>query len=72
MSLVVDARFVAQLLITQVSSDICMTPKTIMDQVHNRTGMLITYGTAWHAKQKALKIIFGSFEGSYNYAPRLL
>ena len=72
MNLVVDARFIAQLLITQVSSDICMTPKTIMDQVHNRMRMLINYDTAWRAKQKALKILFGSFEESFNYAPRLL
>ena len=34
--------------------------------------MLITYLTAWRAKQKALKILFGSFEESYKYAPRLL
>ena len=72
MNLSVDARFVAQLHITQVSADICMTPKTIMDQVHSRTGMLINYKTAWRAKQKALKILFGSFEESFNYAPRLL
>ena len=72
MNLIVDARFIAQLLITQVSSDICMTPKTIMDQVHNKMGMLISYHTAWCAKQKALKILFGSFQESFNYAPRLL
>src|SRR5438105_10527055 len=34
--------------------------------------MLINYVNEWHAKQKALKILFGSFEESFNYAPRLL
>ncbi|XP_062218620.1 uncharacterized protein LOC133918660 [Phragmites australis] len=43
-----------------------------MGEVHTKTGMLINYHTAWRAKQKALKMLFGSFEESYNNAPRLL
>jgi len=49
-----------------------MILKTIMDQVHSRTRILINYVIAWRAKQKALKILFGSFQESFNYAPRLL
>ncbi|XP_062196231.1 uncharacterized protein LOC133899268 [Phragmites australis] len=68
----VDARFIAQLLITLVGINICLSPKSIMEEVQTKTGMLINYHTAWRAKQKALKMLFGSFEDSYHYAPRLM
>ena len=69
---VIDARFIAQLLITLVGTYICLSPKSIMDEVQTNMGMLINYHTAWRAKQKALKMLFESFEKSYHYAPRLL
>src|SRR6266540_7073994 len=31
-----------------------------------------SYSTAWRAKQKAMKMLFGGFEESFNHAPRLL
>ena len=40
--------------------------------MYTRTGILINYQTAWCVKQVALKIVFGSFKESFNYAPRLL
>ena len=72
MSRIVDARFIAQLIVTLVGSDIGLSPKSIMEEVHTRTGMAINYHIAWKAKQKAMKMLFGSFEESFNYAPRLL
>src|SRR5438105_15676768 len=72
MSRIIDARYVAQLVITLIGSDISLTPKSIMEEVHTRTGMAISYSTAWRAKQKAMKMMFGGFEESFNHAPRLL
>ena len=72
MSHIVDARFIAQLLITQIGKDVELSLKSIMEQVLDRTRMNVNYCTAWRAKQKALKMLFGSFEDSYNNAPRLL
>jgi hypothetical protein len=43
-----------------------------MEEMHTRTGMAINYHMAWKAKQKSMKMLFGSFEESFNYAPRLL
>jgi hypothetical protein len=34
--------------------------------------MAINYHMAWKAKQKSMKMLFGSFEESFNYAARLL
>ena len=64
MSRIVDARYVAQLIVTLVGSDISLTPKSIMEEVHTRTGMEISYTTAWRGKQKAMKMLFGGFEVS--------
>jgi hypothetical protein len=72
MSCIVNARFIAHLLVTLVGSDIGLSPDSIMEEVHTRTGMTINYHMAWKAKQKSMKMIFGSFEESFNYAPRLL
>jgi hypothetical protein len=72
MSRIVNARLIAQLIVTLVGSDIGLSPKSIMEEVHMRTGMAINYHMAWKAKQKSMKMLFGSFEESFNYAPRLL
>jgi hypothetical protein len=32
-----------------------------------RTGMAINYHMAWKAKQKSMKMLFGSFKESFNY-----
>ena len=72
MSRIVDVRYVAQLVVTLVGSDISLTPKSIMEEVNTRTGMEISYMTAWRGKQKAMKMLFGGFEESFNHAPRLL
>jgi hypothetical protein len=72
MSRIINARFIAQLIVTLVGSDIGLSPKSIMEEVHMRTGMAINYHMAWKAKQKSMKMLFGSFEESFNYAPRLL
>jgi hypothetical protein len=72
MSHIVNARFIAQLLVMLVGSDIGLSPNSIMEEVHTRTGMAINYHIAWKAKQKSMKMLFGSFEESFNYAPRLL
>src|SRR5207253_2093067 len=72
MSRIVDVRYVAQLVVTLVGSDISLTPKSIMEEVHTRTGMEISYTTAWRGKQKAMKMLFRGFEESFNHAPRLL
>src|SRR5436190_13984899 len=72
MSRIVDARYVAQLVVTLVGSDISLTPKSIMEEVHTRTRMEISYIAAWRGKQKAMKMLFGGFEESFNYAPTLL
>jgi hypothetical protein len=72
MSRIINARFIAQLLVTLVGSDIGLSPNSIMEEVHTRTGMAINYHMVWKAKQKSMKMLFGSFEESFNYAPRLL
>ena len=65
MSRIIDARYVAQLIVTLIGPDISLTPKSIMEEVHTRTGMAISYNTAWRAKQKAMKMQLGGFEESY-------
>jgi hypothetical protein len=72
MSRIVNARFIAQLLVTLVGSDIGLSPNSIMEEVHTRTDMVINYHMAWKAKQKSMKMLFGLFEESFNYTPRLL
>jgi hypothetical protein len=72
MSCIVNARFITQLIVMLVGSDIGLSPKSIMEEVHTRTGMAINYHMAWKAKQKSMKMLFGSFKESFNYAPRLL
>jgi hypothetical protein len=72
MSHIVNVRFIAQLIVTLVGYDIGLSPKSIMEEVHTRTGMTINYHMAWKAKQKSMKMLFGSFEESFNYAPKLL
>jgi hypothetical protein len=72
MSRIINARFIAQLLVTLVGSDIGISPNSIMEEVHTRTGMAINYHMAWKAKQKSMKMLFGSFEESFNYTCRLL
>uniref|UniRef100_A0A0A9FL55 Uncharacterized protein n=1 Tax=Arundo donax TaxID=35708 RepID=A0A0A9FL55_ARUDO len=42
----IDARFVAQLLINLIGTDICLIPKSIMEEVSNKPGMMINYYTA--------------------------
>jgi hypothetical protein len=72
MSRIINARFIAHLLVTLVGSDIGLSPNSIMEEVHMRTGMAINYHMAWKAKQKSTKMLFGSFEESFKYASRLL
>src|SRR6266542_1597366 len=72
MSRIVDARYVAQLVVTLVGSDISLTPKSIMEEVNTRTGMEISYITAWRGKQKAMNMLFGGFDAPFNHTPRLL
>jgi hypothetical protein len=72
MSHIINPRFIAQLIVTLVGSNIGLSPKSIMEEVHTRTGMTINYHMAWNAKQKSMKMVFGSFEEYFNYAPRLL
>jgi hypothetical protein len=59
MSHIVDARFIAHLLVMLVGSDIGLSPNSIMEEVHTRTGMAINYHMAWKAKQKSMKMLFG-------------
>lgn len=68
----VDSKFIAQMLLSAIQADISMKPQSIMAEVLNRTGMSVNYHLAWRAKQKALKMLFGDYRESYNWAPRLL
>jgi len=43
--------------------------KTLITDMLQRFGYTVTYKKAWTAKQKALKIAFGSWEESYSYLP---
>jgi hypothetical protein len=72
MSRIVNARFIAHLLVTLVGSDIGLSPNSIVEEVHMRTGMAINYHMAWKAEQKSMTMLFGSFEESFKYASRLL
>jgi hypothetical protein len=72
MSRIINARFITQLLVKLVGSDIGLSPNSIMEEAHTRTGMAINYHMAWKAKEKSMKMLFGSFEESFNYSPRLL
>jgi hypothetical protein len=46
MSRIVNARFIAQLLVTLVGFDIGLSSNSIMEEVHTRTGMAINYHMA--------------------------
>jgi hypothetical protein len=50
MSRIVNARFIAQLIVMLVGSDIGLSPNSIMEVVNTRTGMAINYHMAWKAK----------------------
>lgn len=68
----VDAKYVAQTVLHLVQDDVELKPRTIMSAVQSSTGMEVDYRTAWRARRKAIQMLFGTFEESYNWAPRLL
>ncbi|CAL1389977.1 unnamed protein product [Linum trigynum] len=46
--------------------------KVIIADIASRYGYMINYKKAWHGKQKALAGVFGDWEESYAFLPRLI
>jgi hypothetical protein len=47
-------------------------PKSIIRYIQKKYKYTILYNKAWSAKQKVLKMRFGTFEAAYDNVPRLL
>jgi hypothetical protein len=52
------------------NSDISVSSLRV--SIHGFTGYPVSYGKAWHAKQIALQIRWGSWKEAYNRIPRIL
>jgi hypothetical protein len=47
-------------------------PKSIIRHIHEKYKYTISYGKAWSAKQKVLKMRFSMFKAAYDNISRLL
>ncbi|KAL5134135.1 hypothetical protein HKD37_03G007364 [Glycine soja] len=64
-----DSSLIAHNIVHLVKTNSGIEIKTLITDMHQRFGYTVPYKKAWTAKQKALEMIFGSWEQSYNYLP---
>jgi len=67
-----DSSQIASFVVNSVKANPSIPIKTIIMEIKNRLGYLVTYKKTWVAKQKALAMEFGDWDESYNHLPRWL
>jgi NAD-dependent dihydropyrimidine dehydrogenase PreA subunit len=66
------ARYLARRILGCVDADNNVSVSMLQQNIYTFTGYEVKYGKAWHAKQIALAIRWGSWEEAYNRVPRIL
>ncbi|XP_021724591.1 uncharacterized protein LOC110691915 [Chenopodium quinoa] len=66
------SEFVCNIILDLVRVDPSLKIRAIVQVIKDRTEFSITYRKAWLAKQKAIAIIFGDWEKSYEELPRYM
>ena len=64
--------FIAYRLSNSISTLPTMSTKSVIDLVKAIFHYKVKYSKAWKAKQAAFKMLYGNWEESYNWLPRLL
>ncbi|XP_068466464.1 uncharacterized protein [Phaseolus vulgaris] len=67
-----DSSQIASFVVNSVKANPSIPIKTIIMEIKNRLGYLVTYKKTTVAKQKALAMEFGDWDESYNHLPRWL
>ncbi|GFZ15688.1 hypothetical protein Acr_25g0000970 [Actinidia rufa] len=68
----INSTFIAHLIKTQVAEDPGWKIASIVENVKNYSGFTVSYKKAWLGRTKAIAMVFGDWDASYEKLPRFM
>ncbi|GFZ11319.1 hypothetical protein Acr_22g0007170 [Actinidia rufa] len=68
----INSTFIAHLIKTQVAEDPGWKIASIVENVKNHSGFTVSYKKAWLGRTKAIAMVFGDWDSSYEKLPRFM
>ncbi|GFZ11322.1 hypothetical protein Acr_22g0007200 [Actinidia rufa] len=68
----INSTFIAHLIKTQVAEDPGWKIASIVENVKNHSGFTVSYKKAWLGRTKAIAMVFGGWDSSYEKLPRFM
>ncbi|GFS46221.1 hypothetical protein Acr_00g0100880 [Actinidia rufa] len=68
----INSTFIAHLIKTQVAEDPGWKIASIIENVKNYSGFTVSYKKAWLGRTKAIAMVFGDWDASYEKLPRFM